>query len=186
MTMATLEILKKVHPSNTRVEQHFYQRNKLIVDLDRVRQELIDTEYRIALECCPFYLGQRLWYEHHFERIRVYVCSIDFQSKPPFYEFSVRAEKPVGIAAPKKTKVQLAQVAGIKNAFVEPMEQYEARLKDLVTRNLVRLKPHHCSFDTPYIISRSMISHRSDALAELGKARSDWYSTIFTLRNTKD
>jgi hypothetical protein len=184
--MATLEITKRVTPSNTRVEQHFYQRNQLLVDLDRVRQELIDTEYRIALECCPFYLGQRLWYEHHFERIRVYVCCIDFQSEPPFYEFFVRAEKPVGIAAPKKMKVKLAQVAGIKNAFVEPLEQYEARLKDLVERKLVRLKPQHCSFDTPYIISRSMISHRSDALAELGKARSDWFDRVFSLRNTKE
>ena len=184
--MATLEVTKRVTPSNTRVEQHFYQRNQLILDLGKVHQELIDTEYRIALECCPFYLGQRLWLEHSFERIRVYVCCIDFQGEPPFYEFFVRAEKPVGIAAPKKMKVQLKDVAGIKNAFVEPLDQYEARLRDLVERKLVRLKPQHCSFDTPYIVSRSVVSHRSDALEELGKARLDWYTKIFQLKTHKE
>lgn len=176
----------KIHPVNTAMEQHFYKRNALIFELENKRQELVDTEYRIALECCPFYLGQRLWYEDHFERIRVYVCEIRFKNKTPFYEFWVRSEKPRGIAPPKRIKVNLKYLAGVENTFVEPMEQYKARLKELVEKKFIRLKPQHCSFDTEYVVSVIAIAQRSNALAEIGKARSDWYSQIFDLKHRKE
>jgi len=181
-----VSLANKIHPINTAVEQHFYRRNALIFELERKRQELVDTEYKIALQCCPFYLGQRLWYEDHFERIRVYVCEIQFKNKSPFYEFWVRSEKNRGIALPKRIKVKLKYIAGIENTFVEPMEQYQTRLKELVEKRYIKLKPQYCSFDTPYIISVTAIAQRSNAIVEIGKARSEWYQQIFDMKILKD
>ena len=154
--------------------------------LSKARQELCNVEHLIALQCCPFYLAQRLWYDDGITpRFRVFVCEIRFQAKSPYYQFFLFDEKIKHPRTLKRIKGDLRFVAGIQNTFAEEIESYSKRLKDLEARGLVNVRPKYSSMDTVEIIHHCAVSHRSNALMNLRPDDVEWFDRIFELNHHK-
>jgi hypothetical protein len=171
---------------NTRVEGLFLQRQTEMKALSLARQKLCDTEYLLALQCCPFYLAQRLWYDDAVNpRIRTFVCDIQFQSNSPYYVFHMYPETARNKSSSRRIKGNLKYVSGVQNTFVEELSTYEERIRLLSARGLVTLRPKYSSMDTVEIVHHCAVSSRSNALVNLDPADTEWFDKIFELNHHK-
>lgn len=166
---------------NTRIEGMFHQRLKKMDAIHYHHKELLTIEHMIALNCCPFYLAQRLWHDDGYKRIPVYVCEIRFHQYSPYYQFWVKVDN--GKLISKRMKGNLAYLSGIQNTFIEDIEAYSNRLRSMVEKRLVKLCPIKSSITESDIISVCSFGTRSDALACLKPDSFRWYDTIFALKN---
>lgn len=181
MLPTTVEIPKFI---NSDLEGLFLQRSRKADVLNTVRTEITNIEYEIALKACPFYLGQRLWYDDgNYPRARVYVSEISFTHLEPYYTFWVTPEKGHSIrTTSRKTQGNLKHLAGVQNNFVEGLSVYRERLTELVASGKVTLKPKHSSFDTPHIVNICTSSNRA---SKINQNDLDWFYRIFSMKHIR-
>jgi hypothetical protein len=181
MLPTTVEIPKFI---NSDLEGLFLRRSGKANILNTVRTELTNIEYEIALRACPFYLGQRLWFDDGvYPRARVYVSEISFTSREPYYEFWVTPEEGHRIRTTgRKTKGTLKHLAGVQNNFVESLPQYRERLTKLVASGKITLRPTHSSMDTPQIVTICASANRA---SKVNQNDIDWFYGIFSMKHTK-
>lgn len=181
MLPTTIEIPRFI---NSDLEGLFLRRRGKIDILNTVRTDITNIEYEVALRACPFYLGQRLWYDDgNYPRSRVFVSEISFTAIEPYYNFWVTPETGYKIRThSRKERGHLKHVSGIQGNFVEGLEQYQERLTALVKSCKIVLKPQHSSMDTSHIVNLCASANRA---SKIRQEDLDWFYAIFAMKHKK-
>lgn len=165
----------------------FQQRQKKVESLRDIVKSIAQTEYEIALECCPYYLAQTVWTLHpNGDRKIAVVARVDFTPASPYYLLFVSHRKQDETWSRTLTPIyDMSTVSGVEYHFAEDPAVYEQRLKQFITKGIIKTTYQHVPFESEYIQERCQAANRGESLAKLREEAIDSFEKIFRLSNHK-